>query len=92
MSGTKVGDQILERKMLLASSQSGDSQGFRSSVSGPTCISYTFTISLSYWLRGRNTSICPCLVGLVKIRELVSEFDVSLVRGATCGKSGYFFI
>lgn len=34
--------------------------------------------------------ICTYLAGLVKVWELVPEFDVSSVRGAKCGKSGYF--
>lgn len=37
-------------------------------------------------------SICPCLMGLVQGWESVPEFDVSPVRGARCGKSGYFFL
>lgn len=36
-------------------------------------------------------SICPFLMGLVRGWESVPEFDVSPVRGAKCGKSGYFF-
>lgn len=33
---------------------------------------------------------CPCLMGLVKGWESVPEFGVSPVRGAKCGKNGYF--
>ena len=36
-------------------------------------------------------SICPFIMGLVRGWESVPEFDVSPVRGAKCGKSGYFF-
>lgn len=35
-------------------------------------------------------SSCPCFMGLVKGWESVPEFGVSPVRGAKCGKNGYF--